>query len=128
MGCKMLTARCALWGDEGLVEEQGMSERRSKERHTTEPIAVSSPTLRGQVLNLSIDGLAIETATPLRPGKKVSLKIDGEGTVVFGSVRWSKLKTIRTTVDGDSEAIYHAGIAIDEQEKSSPPSPGDDPD
>lgn len=104
-----------------------MSERRSKERHTTEPIEISSPTLRGQVLNLSIDGLAIETATPLRPGKKVSLKIDGEGAVVFGSVRWSKLKNVRATADGDSEAIYHAGIAIEERREGSP-APANDED
>lgn len=95
-----------------------MTERRSKQRHTTDPIEVSSPTLRGQVLNMSIDGLAIETATPLRPGRKVSLKIDGEGSVVYGSVRWAKLKTIRAREDGESQAIYHAGIEIERDDST----------
>ena len=90
-----------------------MSERRSRQRHPTEPITVSSPTLRGQVLNLSMDGLAIETAKALKPGKTVSLKIDGEGSVVTGSVKWSRLTSIRSTPDGASEAIYHAGIHIE---------------
>lgn len=105
-----------------------MSERRSKERHATEPIAVSSPTLRGQVLNLSMDGLAIETATPLKPGKKVSLEIDGEGGIVVGSVRWSKLKSIRATAEGEAEAIYHAGIEIEEHREASSGSRRDDDD
>lgn len=94
-----------------------MSERRSRERHAAEAIEVSSPTLRGQVLNLSMDGLAIETATPLRPGRKVSLKVDGEGSVVLGSVRWSKLKTIHRTEKGDSQAVYHAGIQIERHDR-----------
>ena len=94
-----------------------MSERRTKQRHLTELIEVSSPTLRGQVLNLSMDGLAIETASALKPGKKISLKIDGEGSLVTGSVRWSRLKTIRPNAEGESEAVYHAGIRIDRDPK-----------
>ena len=94
-----------------------MKERRDKRRHSTEPIEVSSPTLQGQVLNLSMDGLAIETATPLSPGKTLSLKIDGEGSTVKGRVRWSKLSSLRRNEKGDSEAIYHAGIAIERPEE-----------
>lgn len=90
-----------------------MSERRSKRHHPKEPIEVSSPTLRGQVLNLSLEGLAIETAKALHPGKQVSLKIDGEGSVVTGLVRWSRLQRICTRPDGDSETIYRAGIRLD---------------
>ena len=90
-----------------------MSERRSRRRHPTEPITASSPTLRGQVLNLSMDGLAIETTNALKPGESISLKIDGEGAVVTGSVRWSHLKSLRPSPDGDSETIYHAGIRIE---------------
>ena len=41
-----------------------MKDRRDRRRHMMEPIEVSSPTLHGQVLNMSMDGLAIETATP----------------------------------------------------------------
>ena len=93
-----------------------MKERRTKRRHVTEPIEVSSPTIQGQVLNLSMDGLAIETATPLSPGKKLSLKIDGEGTTVEGKVRWSKLSSLRRDETGGSKAIYHAGIAIETQD------------
>ena len=90
-----------------------MEERRNKQRHVTEPIEVSSPTVHGQVLNLSMDGLAIETATPLSPGKRLSLKIDGEGTTVTGKVRWSKLSSLRRSDKGNSEPIYQAGIAIE---------------
>jgi hypothetical protein len=92
-----------------------MKERRTKRRLSTEELQVSSPTLQGQVLNLSMDGLAIQTATALRPGKKVSLKIDGEGSTVTGRVKWSKLRTLRQGANGDSEAIYHAGIAIESE-------------
>jgi hypothetical protein len=95
-----------------------MKERRTKQRHSAEEIQVSSPTLQGQVLNLSMDGLAIETATALRPGRRVSLKIDGEGSTVTGQVKWSKLRGVRPGRDGDSEAIYHAGIAIDKDSSS----------
>jgi hypothetical protein len=97
-----------------------MKERRTKQRHSTEEIQVSSPTIQGQVLNLSMDGLAIETATALRPGKRVSLKIDGEGSTVTGQVKWSKLRSLRPGKDGDSEAIYHAGIAIERNDTSEP--------
>lgn len=90
-----------------------MSERRSKRRHPTGPIEVSSPTVRGQVLNLSMDGMAIESLSAIKPGKKISLKVDGEGSVVTGSVRWSKLKAIRSKPDGGSETIYHAGIQLE---------------
>ena len=92
----------------------------------TDPIEVSSPTLRGQVLNLSMDGLAIETADALKPGKTVSLKIDGEGAIVTGSVRWSRLRSVRTTEGGESEAVYHAGIAL-ERQADEPTSDNPDP-
>ena len=89
-----------------------MKERRTGKRHATEPIEVSSPTVQGQVLNLSMDGLAIETATALSPGKTLSLKIDGEGSTIKGRVKWSKLSALRRGDGGDAKAIYHAGIAI----------------
>lgn len=103
-----------------------MSERRSKKRLPTEPIEVNSATLRGQVLNLSMDGLAIETATPLHPGKPVSFRLDGEGSTLSGSVRWAKLKSVRPGDDGDSESIYHAGIALRGQSEA--PDDPEDPD
>jgi hypothetical protein len=99
-----------------------MRERRTKRRHVTETLEVSSPTLRGQVLNLSMDGLAIETVTPLKPGKRVTLRIDGEGSLMTGSVCWSRLKRVRSTANGGSEAVYHAGIRLD-QEPDDPPTP-----
>ena len=43
----------------------------------------------------------------------MSLKIDGEGSTIQGRVKWSKLSALRRTEKGDSEAIYHAGIAIE---------------
>jgi hypothetical protein len=89
-----------------------MKDRRDRRRHMMEPIEVSSPTLHGQVLNMSMDGLAIETATPIKPGKEVSLKIDGEGVTVKGSVRWSRLQSLRKGEDGESEPVYQAGISI----------------
>ena len=92
-----------------------MKDRRTERRHATEPIEVYSATLHGQVLNLSKDGLAIETATPVRPGKELSLKIDGEGSIVTGVVRWARLQRLHCAQGGDSEAIYHAGISIIER-------------
>ena len=93
-----------------------MKDRRSRRRHTTESIEVVSPTLQGQVLNMSLDGLAIETDTAIKPGKEISLKIDGEGVTVTGHVRWSRLQTLRRGERGDSEPIYRAGIAVDKSE------------
>ena len=97
-----------------------MKERRNKERHQTEELEVSSPTVHGQVLNLSMDGLAIETASALRPGKRLSFKIDGEGSTVTGRVKWSRLSTLRRGEGGDTEAIYHAGIAIERECEDEP--------
>jgi hypothetical protein len=62
-----------------------------------------------------MDGLAIETATPIKPGKEVSLKIDGEGVTVTGRVRWSRLQSLRKGEDGESRPIYQAGISILEE-------------
>lgn len=99
-----------------------MKERRSKQRHDAEQLEVSSPTVHGQVLNLSMDGLAIETATALRPGKRLSFKIDGEGSTVTGRVKWSRLSTLRPGKGGDREAIYRAGIAIERELEDEPES------
>jgi len=92
-----------------------MKERRTRKRHATEPIEVSSLTFQGQVLNLSMDGLAIETATALPPGKQLSLKIDGEGSTVTGRVKWSRLSALRRSEEGGAEPIYRAGIAIERE-------------
>ena len=87
-----------------------MRDKRIRRRHATEPIEVSSKRLQGQVLNMSLGGLAIETTTAVRPGEKLSLKIDGEGITVTGRVRWSKLHSLRRGEGGDSQPIYRAGI------------------
>lgn len=92
-------------------------ERRTRERLSTDPIEVTSPTVQGQVLNLSMDGLAIETATRLSPGKKLSLKIDGEGHTIQGRVKWARLSSLRRGEQGDSKAIYRAGIAIENEDE-----------
>ena len=94
-----------------------MKDRRSWRRHATESVEVVSPTFQGQILNLSLDGLAIETTTAIRPGREVSLKIDGEGVTVTGHVRWSRLQSLRRGEGGDPEPIYHAGIAILESDR-----------
>lgn len=65
-----------------------------------------------KVLNMSLDGMALETRSWLAPGRRYSFKLheDGEEVRLEGEVVWSNL--VRTARDerGEAAPIYRAGV------------------
>lgn len=84
---------------------------RLRTRHTT----LRNGLLVGQVLNLSLGGLAIETTTALRIGSSYAFRVefDDHRVRIRATVRWCRL--IRTIAKGNGEvaAIYRAGLQLE---------------
>ncbi len=73
-------------------------------------------TTDARVVNLSVDGMSIETLSPLKVGRKYSLKLNQEDHVlpVVGKVVWCTLVRTRRGRAGDIVPIYRAGIHFEE--------------
>jgi hypothetical protein len=73
-------------------------------------------TTDARVLNMSLDGMSIETSNPLKVGRVYALKLeeDGTGLPLRGCVVWCSL--VRTTRDekGDIRPVYRAGIHFED--------------
>ena len=88
-------------------------ERRTNARYEVEGIKGSFLfTTDARVLNLSLDGMSLETNSPLRIGRDYSLRLD-EGShqiPLKGTVVWCTL--VKTTRDarGDVQPVYRAGV------------------
>jgi hypothetical protein len=67
------------------------------------------------VLNLSVNGMAVETTQQLKPGKLYSVKVGGEDTVVDveGTVKWCHLTKTRRSDGGEFVSVYNAGLAFE---------------
>ncbi len=94
----------------------GGSERRQHPRH---PVAGVSGTFlfstEGKILNLSLDGMAVETSDYLQVGRTYSLKLAqaGEELLLMGKVVWCRMvRTDRSL--GDIKPIYAAGVRFEE--------------
>ncbi|MDH3745616.1 MAG: PilZ domain-containing protein [Acidobacteriota bacterium] len=96
---------------------QTADERRSNRRYRVEGV-------RGQflfstdarVIDMSLNGMSLEIASPLKVGREYSLKLDREDAVIQlkGTIVWCTL--VRTTRDerGDVIPVYRAGIHLED--------------
>lgn len=88
-------------------------ERRTNARYQVEGIKGSFLfTTDARVLNLSLDGMSLETNNPLKIGRQYSLRLD-EGShhmPLKGTVVWCTL--VKTTRDeqGDVQPVFRAGV------------------
>lgn len=88
--------------------------RRSERFETRDLDGVLPPAVRGNVLDISVDGLAVETGQPLKPDREYVIRL-GEGPeslTLKGTVRWSHLQGTRRDEDGDLVAYYDSGMAF----------------
>lgn len=93
-------------------------ERRLRRRHGLEDVEGSLLfSYQCRVLNLSATGMAVESATPLAPGRRYKLKIShGERTIpLSGTVAWCRLQGTRRNEQGDSVPVYAAGIELGDE-------------
>lgn len=91
-------------------------DRRHKRRHAVEDLRGSLLfSYRCRVLDLSAQGLAVHTNTPLAPGRSYSLKLEhGErGLRLAGTVAWCRLQGTEPDQSGESVPFYRAGIELD---------------
>lgn len=68
--------------------------------------------LDARVLNMSLTGMAIETASLLKVGGNYQLRIPHEDDVIrfTTDVRWCRLVRTQRGATGDSLPVYHAGL------------------
>jgi hypothetical protein len=97
-----------------LVEIMAESkERRTHRRYPVESVRGSLHfTTDARVINLSLDGMSIETPNPLKVGREYSLKLDEPGHLLpmRGVVVWCSLVKTTRSPRGDVEPVYRAGI------------------
>ncbi|MCP4205326.1 MAG: PilZ domain-containing protein [bacterium] len=108
------------WGAEVLIppprealEDTMADERRNNTRYDVEGIRGSFLFTTGaRVLNLSLDGMSLETNNPLKIGHEYSLRLDeGKNQMPLkGTVVWCTL--VKTTRDskGDVQPVFRAGV------------------
>lgn len=90
-------------------------ERRNCRRYSVVGVGVQTELISGKLLNLGIGGLAIETSTPLRVGRRYALRVGDRdtGRSIQASVCWCQLFTTRRLRAGEITPIYRAGLAIE---------------
>lgn len=71
---------------------------------------------RVRVRNLSISGLALETAERLQLGRSYAIRLAGEDDAVdvTGSIRWCHLSSSRPEPGAEPRAVYEAGLAFED--------------
>jgi len=67
-----------------------------------------------KIIDVSLEGLSIETDKTLNIGKEYILHVEYEGKTwpLKGSIAWSKLKQIERNNKGDTVPIYSAGMKL----------------
>lgn len=93
-------------------------EKRRSPRYPVENLSgtfhVSAPV---RIVNLSLTGMAVETAAPLRVGRVYSMTLRhgaDEALDLQGVVVWCQLRPMGEQGDSDGRAVYVAGIEFDE--------------
>ena len=92
------------------------SERRRSRRYSVEGVSGSFNMIaEARVLNLSLDGMAIETHVPTAVGEEYSLRLDqGETTMeLSGTVAWCRLVRTEKDDEGSVSPVYEAGLKLD---------------
>ena len=90
--------------------------QRRHRRHDTLDLPGSfGHSVYANVLNISLSGLAIRTATQLGVGRKYSINLGQEEERIHlsGTVVWCRLAGTQKLDEGDVAPVYQAGIALD---------------
>jgi len=95
----------------------GWDKERRHRRFPTEDLKGSfAYAVDAQVINISLSGLALQTATQLSVGRKYSFRLGQEPDTVYlqGTVKWCRFcGTQKQQGRADVEPVYRAGIAFD---------------
>jgi Tfp pilus assembly protein PilZ len=94
-----------------------VSERRGHSRHPVEGVSGSFLfSTEGKILNLSLDGMALETSDYLQLGRSYTLKLvrDDEELVLQGRVVWCRMVGTARKEGGDVGPVYSAGVEFEE--------------
>ena len=69
-----------------------------------------------KVRNLSVSGLALETAERLQLGRTYSIRLAGndDAVDVNGTIRWCHLASARPRLGGEPRTVYEAGLAFED--------------
>jgi len=100
------------------ASDGGTRERRRSARHVVRDVkGTLHLAADAKIMNMSLTGMAVETDSPLRVGKKYSLGIrHGEGLSLrlSGVVVWCQVRSLRRGASADSKPVYAAGIQFDD--------------
>ena len=103
-----------------MTDQDQNNERETRRRHPRYPVDglegsfVFSTDVR--IIDLSVEGVGIETQTSLTVGRRYSLKVEREDQRLdlSGQVAWCRLTGTRRNPAGDVVPIYRAGIRFDD--------------
>lgn len=89
-------------------------EKRANPRLTMRSTAIRNGLLVGRVLNMSLGGLAIETATSLRIGGRYEFRVElhDHTLQIKAEIRWCRLISTIGKGNGDVVAIFRAGLSF----------------
>lgn len=99
---------------EGPASDRG--ERRSHPRLPVEGVSGGFLfSTHGRVLNLSLDGMALETSDYLQVGRVYGLKLmqDDEELALRGRVVWCRMVGTKRLEDGETAPLYSAGLQFE---------------
>lgn len=93
-------------------------EKRRHRRYTVEGVRGSLRlSMDATILNLSVDGMALETNSWLSVGRKYSFKLrrnGGDDILLGGEVVWCNLVRTARDASGETLPVYRAGIKFDD--------------
>lgn len=94
--------------------DEGVHERRVQRRYPAPRVSFRSPQIQATLVDLSRDGLAIESLEhPPIGGTLIFALEQGPSRVdADGEVCWCNLKRTYRTAEGDVVAVYRAGIRL----------------
>jgi hypothetical protein len=114
---KIVRARYTAEGNNEVIESAnreyiGHEKRRHKRVVVKEIRDNISPSLNTKIINISVEGAAVETTKRLIINKEYDLKINHGGVAlrVNGRIVWSLLTNIERKKSGDIIAVYKAGM------------------
>jgi hypothetical protein len=93
------------------------AERRSHPRHPVTGVTGSFLfSTDGRILNLSLDGVALETSDYLQVGRVYSLKLaqEDEELLLKGRVVWCRMVATSRSEAGEQHPLYNAGVQFEE--------------
>lgn len=92
-------------------------DRRQTRRHPVQDLEGSLLfSYRCRILDLSEEGVAVRTRTPLAPGRTYTLKLEHDGRSIHlsGTVAWCRLEGTKSSGDDEKIPVYRAGIELPE--------------